>query len=71
MKCREVEAVLLQAEADGIGAGPGIEGEVLDMEGNEEIVQITIDSGAVDTVGPKKVGEGFPITPTKESIMGI
>ena len=35
------------------------------------MVPITIDSGAVDTVGPTKVGEGFPITPTRESMMGI
>ena len=41
------------------------------MEDDEEVFPTTIDSGAVDTVGPKRVGEGFPITPTKESKMGI
>ena len=30
-----------------------------------EEIQITIDSGAVDTVGPKEVGVGFPVQPTE------
>ena len=62
--------------------GPGIEGseqqeesqgvgEVMNFEAEDETVQVTIDSGAVDTVGPKKVGAGFPIVPTKESVRGI
>ena len=41
------------------------------MDEDEETFPITVDSGAVDTVGPKRVGEGFPINPTKESAMGI
>ena len=43
----------------------------MNFEVEDEIAQVTIDSGAVYTVGPKGVGEGFPIAPTKESIMGI
>ena len=45
--------------------------EVMGMEGEEEVFPITIDSGAVDTVGPKRVGERFLINPTRESRMGI
>ena len=45
--------------------------EVMGMDGEEEVFPITIDSGAVDTVGPKRVGEGVPINPTRESRMGI
>ena len=30
-----------------------------------------MDSGAVDTVGPKKIGSGFPISPTREPAVGI
>ena len=32
---------------------------------------IGIDSGAVDTVGPKDIGLQFPIKPTKESELGL
>ena len=41
------------------------------MEDDEETFPITIDSGAVGAVGPKKIGSGFPISPTRESAMGI
>ena len=34
-------------------------------------ISITVDSGAVDTVGPKDVGSQFPITPTRESELGL
>ena len=37
--------------------------DLLGMEDDEETFPITIDSGAVDTVGPKKIGSGFPISP--------
>ena len=33
-------------------------------------VKVTIDSGAVDTVGPKEVGVGFPVQPTEASTKG-
>jgi hypothetical protein len=36
-----------------------------------EEVKITIDSGAVDTVGPKEVGTGFPVQPTEASKKGM
>ena len=49
----------------------GEEREVMGLEDDEDVFPTTIDSGAVDTVGPKKVGEGFPIHPTTESVMGI
>ena len=35
------------------------------------MIPITIDSGAVDTLGPKKAGRNFPIRPTKESRAGM
>ena len=38
---------------------------------NYEKVTITVDSGAVDTVGPKKIAEELPIKPTKASRMGV
>ena len=41
-----------------------------DHTGWEE-VKITIDSGAVDTVGPKDVGMGFPVQPTEASKKGM
>ena len=37
---------------------------------NYERVTITVDSGAADTVGPKKIGEKLPIKPTKASKAG-
>ena len=60
-----------ERSAIGPGASSTETKEVMGMEEDEEVFPITIDSGAVDTVGPKRVGEGFPITPTKESVMGI
>ena len=41
-----------------------------DSTGWEE-VNITIDSGAVDTVGPREVGTGFPVQPTEASKKGM
>ena len=41
-----------------------------DHTGCEE-VKITIDSGAVDTVGPNCVGMGFPVQPTEASKKGM
>ena len=35
-----------------------------------EVIPITIDSGAVDTVGPKTSGGRFPIEPTEDSKAG-
>ena len=74
------EGVPAKGPDDESAKGPGIsrkEGKhdesknVMGMEYDEEVFPITIDSGAVDTVGPKKVGEGFPISPTRDSAMGI
>ena len=36
-----------------------------------EEINITIDSGAVDTVGPKGVGSGYPIQQTEASNRGM
>ena len=36
-----------------------------------EEVKITIDSGAVDTVGQKEVGKAFPAQPTEASKKGM
>ena len=41
-----------------------------DHTGWEE-VKITIDSGVVDTVGPKDVGMGFPVQPMEASKKGM
>ena len=46
----------------------GVEGR---NEGNYERISITVDSGAADTVGPKWVGEGIAIRPTKASKAGM
>ena len=42
-----------------------------ERQNNWEVIPITIDSGAVDTVGPKQAGRNFPIRPTKESRAGM
>ena len=41
-----------------------------DSSGWEEI-NITIDSGEMDTAGPKEVGRGFPVRPTEASKKGV
>ena len=45
--------------------------ELMNVEDEEGLVVIRTDSGAAGTVGPKKAGQGFPITPTRETMMGI
>ena len=40
------------------------------MDEEEEAAHISIDSGAVDTVGPKSAGRGFPIEQTEDSKAG-
>jgi len=45
-------------------------GDVMQLGSDQldwEEVKITIDSGAVDTVGPKEVGKAFPAQPTEAS----
>ena len=39
--------------------------------GRWETIPVTIDSGVVDTVGPKIAGRAFPIVPTRESRIGL
>ena len=46
-----------------------VEDEKADHKGWERI-RVQIDSGAVDTVGPKSAGRAFPINPTKASKAG-
>ena len=41
------------------------------LVGEWEVIPITVDSGAVDTVGPKAAGKAFPIVPTRESQLGL
>ena len=41
------------------------------LTGEWEVIRITVDSGAVDTVGPKAAGKAFPIVPTRESALGL
>ena len=46
------------------------QGEILHMghgEGEWEEVKITVDSGAVDTVGPRTLGKGIPLLETEAS----
>ena len=42
-----------------------------DGDDGYEKVTIIVDSGAADTVGPKKVGDELPIKPTRASKLGI
>ena len=49
------------------------QGEILHMgngEGEWEEVKITVDSGAVDTVGPRTLGKGIPLMDTEASKQG-
>jgi hypothetical protein len=49
------------------------QGEILHMgrgEGDWEEVKITVDSGAVDTVGPRTLGKGIPLVETEASKQG-
>ena len=49
------------------------QGEILHMgngEGEWEEVKITVDSGAVDTVGPRTLGKGIPLVETEASKQG-
>ena len=45
--------------------------QLMGLTGAWEVIPITVDSGAVDTVGPKAVGQAFPILPTRESSLGL
>ena len=38
-----------------------------DEGGDYEVVTVTLDSGAYNTVGPLKVGSYFPVKPTEAS----
>ena len=40
------------------------------QEGEWEVVEVTVDSGAVTTVGPKDVATAFPLEETEESRAG-
>jgi len=44
--------------------------EQLDPDQEWEKVEMTVDSGSVDTVGPPTIGVGIPINPTKASKAG-
>ena len=49
------------------------QGDILHMGQNEEEweeVKIKVDSGAVDTVGPRSLGKGFPLLETEASKQG-
>ena len=39
-------------------------------QGQWEVIEATVDSGAVDTVGPPGIAKAFPIVPTAASIAG-
>ena len=60
-----------QSPAKGSGSVGEQERVIQAVEDQWETIPITVDSGAVDTVGPKEVGAQFPITPTRESRLGL
>ena len=41
--------------------------DAVSNKGKWEVIKVQIDSGAVDTVGPKEVGSGFKLKETKSS----
>ena len=45
--------------------------QLMGLTGEWEVIPIAVDSGAVDTVGPKASGKSFPILPTRESLLGL
>ena len=53
------------------GIPTGHDKEILGLTGEWQTIPVTVDSGAVDTVGPRSAGTEFPIVPTRESEMGI
>ena len=51
----------------GIEPPPGLPNDILAVEAKEvewERILVTVDSGAVDTVGPKPAGNLFPVEQT-------
>ena len=40
------------------------------VTGSWEVIPVTVDSGAVDTVGPKTVARNFPTRETDDSRLG-
>ena len=42
-----------------------------ELKGDWEVIPSIVDSGVVDTVGPKQAGSMFQIKPTEEYIAGI
>ena len=57
----------------GIEPPPGLPNHMLAVEAKEvewERIPVTVDSGAVDTVGPTSAGQLFPIEQTEDSKAG-
>ena len=46
-------------------------GDIMNLQGEWERIDITVDSGAVDTVAPKEVARRFPLISTEASAAGL
>ena len=62
------------AELELVEAGPGSpevnEVPKVNQDAHFEVISVTVDSGAFNTVGPPKVGTHFNLTPTEASAQG-
>ena len=66
----QVSPATASATATATQIGPS-DKQLMGLTGEWEVIPITVDSGAVDTVGPKTAGNAFPILPTRESALGL
>ena len=64
-KYAQVQLVEMSAQGPEVNAVPQNE-----ENGDYEVVTVTLDSGAYNTVGPPKVGTYFPVKPTSASQSG-
>ena len=64
-KYAELELVEVGANAPEVNAVPK-----MSNDSNYEIIPVTVDSGAYNTVGPPSVGTHFKVTPTEASAKG-